>query len=87
VLFVIDVLEKHLSEHAWIAGETYSLGDIGGFNMAYALPLTQPERCNDQRTPHIMEWLRKIWERPAAKQTWAKGRTTLASRIKILDRG
>ena len=54
--------------------------------MAYALPLTQPDHCNDQRTPHIMEWLRKIWDRPAAKQTFAKGRTLLASRIKILDR-
>jgi GST-like protein len=86
VLFVVDVLEKHLSEHSWIAGDSYSLGDISGFNMAYALPLTQPDHCNDQRTPHIMEWLRKIWDRPAAKQTFAKGRTLLASRIKILDR-
>jgi GSH-dependent disulfide-bond oxidoreductase len=84
--FVIDVLEKHLSEHAWIAGETYSLGDINGFNCAYALPLSQPERCNDQRTPRIMEWLRKIYERPAAKQTWAQGRTQMVSRVKVLER-
>ena len=86
VVFSIDVLEKHLSAHTWIAGECYSLGDINGFNLGYALPLSQPERCNDERTPRIMEWLRKIWERPATRQTWAKGRTQLASRIKILDR-
>jgi hypothetical protein len=33
-----------------------------------------------------MEWLRRIYERPAAKQTWAKGRTQMSSRIKVLER-
>jgi glutathione S-transferase/GST-like protein len=86
VAFAVGVLERHLTGHTWIAGETYSLGDINGFNLGYALPLSQPERCNDERTPRIMEWLRRIYERPAAKQTWAKGRTQMASRIKMLER-
>ena len=73
--FAIGILENHLAQHEWIAGATYSLGDINGFNLGYALPLSQPERCNDTHTPHIMEWLRRIYERPAAKQTWTKGRT------------
>jgi glutathione S-transferase/GST-like protein len=85
--FAIGALEKHLDEHTWIAGESYSLGDINGFNVAYALPLSQSERCNDQRTPRIMEWLRRIYERPAAKQTWAKARTQMVARVKILERG
>jgi len=86
VAFAIGILETHLEQHTWIAGESYSLGDINGFNLGYALPLSQPERCNDQKTPRIMEWLRRIYERPAAKQTWAKGRTQMASRIKLLER-
>jgi GST-like protein len=86
VAFAVDVLERHLTAHTWIAGETFSLGDINGFNLGYALPLSQPERCNDTRTPRIMEWLRRIYERPATKQTWAKGRTQLSSRIKMLER-
>ena len=86
VAFAVGILERHLTGHTWIAGETYSLGDINGFNLGYALPLSQPERCNDERTPRIMEWLRRIYERPAAKQTWAKGRTQMASRIKMLER-
>ncbi len=86
VLFSVDILEKHLTEHRWIAGDTYSLADINGFNLGYALPLSQPERCNDARTPHIMEWLRKIYERPAARATLAKGRTHLAERVKPLER-
>jgi len=84
--FAIGILEAHLGAHSWIAGDSYSLGDINGFNLGYALPLSQPERCNDQRTPRIMEWLRRIYERPAAKQTWAKGRTQMAARIKLLER-
>jgi GST-like protein len=87
VLFATLALERHLSRFPWIAGDSYSLGDINGFNLGYALPLSQPDHCNDAKTPQIMEWLRKIYERPAARETWAKGRTPMAGRIKILERG
>jgi glutathione S-transferase/GST-like protein len=87
VVFSIGVLEKHLTAHPWIAGDTYSLGDINGFNLGYALPLSQPERCNDQKTPRIMEWLRSIYERPAAKETWTKARTQMGERVQLLERG
>ena len=86
VLFSTLELEKHLSRFPWIAGDKYSLGDINGFNLGYALPLSQPDHCNDAKTPHIMEWLRKIYERPAARETWAKGRTQMSARIKVLER-
>ena len=85
VWFATDVLERHLQEHEWIAGETYSLGDINGFNLGYALPLSQPQHCNDTRTPRIMNWLRRIYARPAVKKTWAMGRTQMASRVQILE--
>ena len=86
VQFATIALERHLSRFQWIAGDSYSLGDINGFNLGYALPLSQPDHCNDAKTPHIMEWLRQIYERPAARATWAKGRTQMSARIKILDR-
>ncbi|HUK02614.1 MAG TPA: glutathione S-transferase family protein [Steroidobacteraceae bacterium] len=86
VLFATGVLERHLSSQPWIAGDSYSLGDINGFNLGYALPLSQPEHCNDQKTPYIMEWLRKIYERPATQATWTKGRTALTSRVTFLKR-
>jgi glutathione S-transferase/GST-like protein len=86
VAFGIDVLERHLATHRFIAGDTWSLGDINAFNVGYALPFSQPERCNDAQTPHIMEWLRTIYERPATKETWAKGRTAMSERIKLLER-
>ena len=83
----ITILEKTLSERPWIAGDSYSLADINGFNLAYALPLSQPELSNDEKTPHILEWLRKIYERPATRQTWAMGRTEMVRRVSILERG
>jgi len=55
VAFATDVLEAHLRRNTYICGDTYTLGDINGFNLGYALPLSQPERCNDERTPHIMD--------------------------------
>jgi GSH-dependent disulfide-bond oxidoreductase len=85
VWFATDVLERHLQQHEWIAGDAYSLGDINGFNLGYALPLSQPHHCNDTRTPYIMHWLRRIYARPAVKATWAMGRTQMASRVQILE--
>ncbi len=80
-------LEDILSKRRWIAGDTYSLADINCFNLAYAIPLSQPALASDEKTPHLMEWLRKIYERPATRETWAKGRTTMAARVKFLERG
>ena len=84
-IFSIGILERHLERHPFIAGNSYSLGDINGFNLAYALPFSQPDHCNDDKTPRIMAWLRMIYARPATKETWAKGRTELASRLKMLE--
>ena len=86
VIFCLGILEQHLARHPWIAGQTYSLGDMNGFNLGYAMPLAQPDYCNDAKTPHIMEWLRRIYERPAAKKIWALGRTAMAQRVKFLER-
>jgi GSH-dependent disulfide-bond oxidoreductase len=80
-------LEAHLARHRWIAGDGYSLGDINGFNLGYALPLSQPDHCNDSETPHIMAWLRAIYARPATRETWARGRTDMASRVRFLEGG
>jgi GSH-dependent disulfide-bond oxidoreductase len=85
-LYGTSVLEQHLARHPWIAGQSYSLADINGFNLGYALPLSQPDHCNDEKTPYILEWLRKIYERPATQATWAKGRTQMASRVAVLRR-
>jgi glutathione S-transferase/GST-like protein len=80
------MLEEALSKRKWLAGDSYSLADINVFNSTYGLPLGQPDLANDEKTPHIMEWLRTIYERPAVKETWTMGRTDMVKRVKLLER-
>jgi GSH-dependent disulfide-bond oxidoreductase len=44
------------------------------------------EVANDAKTPHLMEWLRKIYERPAVRQALELGRTELVRRYVHLAR-
>jgi GSH-dependent disulfide-bond oxidoreductase len=81
----IRMLEEALSKREWLASDAYSLADCNGFNLAYALPLSQPELSNDQLTPNIMRWLRAIYARPATKACWAMGRTDMVKRVAVLE--
>jgi len=80
-------LERALSQSPWLAGDQYSLADINGFNLGYALPLSLPDIANDENTPYLMHWLRRIYARPATQKTWAMGRTSIANRIDYLSKG
>ena len=82
----VRLMEDHLSRHAWLAGDDYSLADINCFNTTYFLPMRPGSGVSDEETPHLMEWLRKIYERPAAKEAWSKGRTFTADRLAHLAR-
>jgi len=81
----VKQLEAALTERPWLAGSTYSLADINAFNLAYALPLSQPALANDELSPRLMAWLRAVYARPATKATWAKGRTDMAARVRYLE--
>jgi GSH-dependent disulfide-bond oxidoreductase len=81
----IRMLEDALGKREWLASDQYSLADCNGFNLAYALPLSQPELSNDALTPNIMRWLRAIYARPATKECWAMGRTDMVKRVAILE--
>jgi glutathione S-transferase/GST-like protein len=81
----IRMLEQELAKRPWLASDQYSLADVDGFNLAYALPLSQPALCNDDLTPHILRWLRAIYARPATKACWAMGRTSMVKRVAILE--
>lgn len=81
----IGLLEAALAQREWLASDNYSLADINGFNLAYALPLSQPTLSNDVLTPNIMRWLRAIYARPATRACWAMGRTDMVKRVAILE--
>jgi GSH-dependent disulfide-bond oxidoreductase len=86
IAFGVGHVESSLTERPWIAGNSYSIADIAGFNMFAGLPLMNAELVNDTKTPHLMEWLRKINERPAAARSLALGRTDLVKRYAHLAR-
>lgn len=81
----IRMLEEELARRPWLASDQFSLADINGFNLAYALPLAQPELSNDELTPNILRWLRTIYARAATRACWAMGRTSMVERVKILE--
>ncbi len=82
----VRLMERRLSQSPWIAGPDYSLADINMFNTTYFLPMREDSGVNDSNTPYLMEWLRKIYERPAAKAAWDMGRTFTAERLAHLKR-
>jgi glutathione S-transferase/GST-like protein len=81
----IGMLEAALGKREWLASDRYSLADINGFNLGYALPLSQPKLSNDELTPNILRWLRAIYARPMTKACWAMGRTPMVKRVAILE--
>ena len=81
----IRTLEEELAKRPWLGSSQFSLADINGFNLGYALPVSQPALCNDELTPNILRWLRTIYARPATRACWAMGRTDMAKRVAILE--
>jgi glutathione S-transferase/GST-like protein len=79
-------VETALAQRPWLAGASYSLADIAGWNMLFGMPSMLPDLVNDARTPHTMEWLRKLYERPAVRAMAAYGRTEIMKRLASLER-
>jgi glutathione S-transferase/GST-like protein len=86
IAFGVEHLEASLSERPWVAGQSFSLADIVGYNMFAGLPVMMPDIVSDAQTPHLLEWLRKLNERPAARKSLELGRTELMRRYVHLQR-
>jgi glutathione S-transferase len=61
-----DVLETALAKSQWLAGPDFSVGDL---NVASAL--YRALFLDLSKWPRVDAWLKKCWERPAAKRTRA----------------
>jgi glutathione S-transferase/GST-like protein len=80
VVHSIGVIEEGLGEWPYFAGDTYSLADVNAFSMVYALPLMQAEHVNNEKTPNLIDWLRRVYDRPAITESFKLGRTSMAER-------
>jgi glutathione S-transferase/GST-like protein len=86
IAFGAAQVEAALAERPWLAGESYSIADMVGFSMMAGLPVMNAEVANDTKAPHLMEWLRKIYARPAVHKALALGRTQMMRRYEHLAR-
>ena len=74
----LDVLDKQLAQHEFIAGDEYSIADMaiwpwyGGLvlNRAY----NAAEFLDAQRYTHLMRWAKQLDERPAVKRGYIVNR-------------
>ena len=66
VVPAFDVLETALKKSAWLAGTAFSVADL---NVASAL--FRALTIDLGKWPHIEAWLKRCWERPAAKRARA----------------
>jgi glutathione S-transferase/GST-like protein len=69
-----------LAKETWLAGESFSLADIGVFATFHALPLSLEDEVNDRATPHLMRWLRACHARPGLQAALAMGKGFIAQR-------
>lgn len=82
----IPMYERALTEFPYLAGPTFSLADINAMCTLYALPLQHPDQVNDARTPHLMEWYRRIHSRPGIRAAFALGHEWVAGRVREVRR-
>ena len=64
----LDILDKHLSTHQYLAGEQFTLADIY-FMPYFALCLVTPEATLLTGRPNIAAWWKRVSERPSWVQT------------------
>ncbi|MGI4881002.1 MAG: glutathione S-transferase family protein [Janthinobacterium lividum] len=76
-------MDRRLAESAYLAGPDYSLADLVAFANFYALTSTVPEYANRATTPHLLDWLGRIYARPATMATFALGRSLSRRAIDI----
>lgn len=69
-----------LASETWLAGETFSLADIGIFATLYSLPLSTESDVSDAATPHLMRWLRACHGRPGLQAALAMGKGYITQR-------
>jgi glutathione S-transferase len=67
-------LEARLSESEWLAGDSYTLADICNFAIANGMQHGFAQLVNESDTPHLLAWIKRINERPACKEMFAKTR-------------
>lgn len=91
----LDVLDRQLKDHRYIAGDDYSIADIAIWPWYGALALNEvyeaAEFLDTGSYQHLMRWAREIAERPAVQRgrvvnrSWGEPETQLPERHQASD--
>ena len=91
----LDVLDRHLAQHAYLAGDEYSIADIAVWPWYGALVKGQLYEAGEflqvQDYRHVLRWTDQIAERPAARRgrmvnrTWGEPSSQLPERHEASD--
>lgn len=80
----VQMMESRLRESPYFAGESYSIADMVIFANAYSLPLMHDYAAGDDISPCFMDWLKRIYRRPAIAEAFKLGRTPMRERAETL---
>jgi glutathione S-transferase len=74
VMFVFGRMEQEISQRGpWLAGATFSLGDISMLAIVHRISEIYPGRLDRSAFPHLMDWWDRNMARPAAQFVYASG--------------
>jgi glutathione S-transferase len=74
VMFVFGRMDEELTKRGpWLAGKTYSLGDISMLAIVHRISELFPDRLDRAKFPKMMDWWDRSMARPAAKYTYTDG--------------
>ena len=83
VMFVFGRMNEELAQRGpWLAGKTYSLGDINMLAIVHRISELFPDRLDRAKFPRLMDWWDRSMARPAAKYAYANGTEETPSRPK-----
>jgi GST-like protein len=91
----LDVLDRHLADHAYLAGDDYTIADIAVWPWYGALAKGQLYEAGEflqvQDYPNVLRWTEQIAQRPAAQRgrmvnrTWGQPDSQLPERHDAAD--
>jgi len=65
----LDYVEQELTRYRWFAGDQFTAADI---QMGFPLLVAKSQKALDDRYPHIMDFLKRMRERPAYQRALEK---------------
>jgi glutathione S-transferase len=73
VLFVFGRMDEELGKRGpWLAGKTFSLGDISMLAIVHRISELFPDKLDRKAFPEMMDWWERAMARPAAKFVYAE---------------